>query len=116
MLFLEEDWDNNGAIKIDERTWSAMANFLITYAKTILYNYEVAIATPDINAGVDGSIDLCWKLKNIRLLINIKPFGCDIFANYYGDWYENKQNIKGPILNDEIEIIEHLAFWMRKLV
>lgn len=113
LLELEEDWDGNEAEKIDPTVWSNAVVFLITYSKYILDNFSTIIKSPEINPCRNGSIDLAWRTKNARLLINIKPNGSPVLASYYGDMYDNKQAIKNPI--EDNSIIEHLAFWMKNL-
>lgn len=110
---LEEDWNGDNAEKVAKETWGRAAVFLIKYAQHILENFGIAIKSPEINPCRNGSIDLAWRTKNARLLINVKPTNSPVLASYYGDLYNNKQAIKNPIEDDTI--VEHLAFWMKNL-
>ena len=113
ILEMPEDWDQLGAVKIEEETWNAAANFLVDYSIYILDNFSSIIQAPEINPCADGSIDLVWRTKSARLLLNIKPAGSKIFASYYGDLFGNKQAIKNII--ESYALIEHLAFWMKNI-
>jgi hypothetical protein len=113
ILELNEDWDSLNAKKIEETEWVKASQLLINYAKFVLDNFSVIIQAPEINPCLNGTIDLSWRTKKARLLINIKTSENKIFASYYGDLYNDEQPIKNVMLNDTI--IEHLAFWMKNL-
>lgn len=50
---------------------------------------------PTIGPGPAGSVDLFWKRRSWKLLVNI-PSPHDALANFYGDDY-GKQKVKGTI-------------------
>ncbi len=113
ILELEEDWNGDNAERILPETWRKAAVFLMNYSKYILENFSTIIKSPEINPCMNGSIDLVWRTKAARLLINVKPAGNPIIASYYGDLYNNRQAIKSTI--EDETVIEHLAFWMKNL-
>jgi len=110
---LPEDWDTFGALQINVKTWEKMSHFLIDYSLYVFNNYNATIQMPAINPCPNGSIDLVWRTKKVRLLVNIKPYNSKIIGSYYGDLFENKQAIKHIIETDAI--VEHFAFWMKNL-
>lgn len=98
LLKLEEDWDSDGALGINELVYYRAIKLLVTYSKSILKNFEIAIKSPDISAGRDGSIDLNWKNENSGMLITILNTP-DFNIHYYGDDGNNNTVIKGFLTN-----------------
>ena len=84
MLELEEDWDDEGGMPIDEVTFERASDFLLGYAEWLLDNKNVVIQTPEISPGPENSIDIHWRLENYRMLINI-PSNPQKQAGFYGD-------------------------------
>jgi hypothetical protein len=114
ILDLDEDWNNNNAKRIEETTWNNAVIFLIEYSKYILNEFGCIIKSPEINPSSNGSIDLVWRTKNARLLINFKPTNNQVMCSYYGDLFNDLQPIKGVIADRTIQ--KHLAFWMKNLI
>lgn len=113
LLSLEDNWHEEGADCITNDTWKNAVIFLINYSKFIFNNYGVSIKAPEISPCRNGSIDLAWRTKNARLLLNIKRPNGPVFGSYYGDKYNNKDAIKNPIENNDVD--DNLAFWMKNL-
>jgi hypothetical protein len=113
ILDLQEGWDDNRARKISSEIWTTSAKFLLRYAEFVKKNLETIIEPPEINPCINGSIDLSWRTKGARLLINIRREGNDLLAFYYGDKY-NKEAIKGAVSTIGVE--SHLGIWMKNLV
>lgn len=112
ILDLEYDWDDEGASQIPKEVWQNAVKFLINYSKK-LHELDVNIEAPDIEACRDGSIDLSWRTPMARMLINIKMENGKVYAEYYGDLFNNEKSIKGTIPVPEIE--DHLLYWMKNL-
>lgn len=115
ILTLEENWDDNGALRIDKQTWITACKAIIEYSKDILSNHMIAIPLPDMNPCPDGSIDLVWRKPNLRLLINIKPPSSKIAASGYGDLMDNEQPIKIVIPKNKPLVIDHVSYWMKNI-
>lgn len=113
ILALDDDWDNNNGLKIEFETWASAVELIIVYASFILDNFNTPIIAPEINPVGNGSVDIVWRTKEARLLMNVKPPRSPVIASYYGDLYNNGQEIRNVIKDDSI--VEHLAFWMKNL-
>lgn len=113
ILELEENWDDEGAKKIQEPVFIEAVSFLLNYSDFIYKNFGVIISTPEINPCIDGSIDLSFRSQNARLLINIQKENERSNAIFYGDLYDNKIPIKGNVPTEGV--FEHLAHWMKHL-
>lgn len=112
LLHLKDDWDDDGAITINALTFNRAIQILVIYAENVLNVHDVAIKSPFISAGRDGSIDLDWKSANSEMLITILNT-VDQNLHYYGDNGDNNTVIKGVLNN--MKINEDLSHWMRKL-
>lgn len=113
ILELELDWDGFNAAPINNETWILAVTFLINYSKFILDKFDTVILSPEINPCKNGTLDLTWKTKRARFLLNIKAPHNPVFASYYGDLLNNQQPIKSSLSDNSI--IEYLAFWMKNL-
>lgn len=77
----QENWDDDGALAINEKAYSRSIEFLMRLINKIGNN----IQKPMISLCNDGSIDICWREeKIIRLLVNV---GENKFC-WYGDNYD----------------------------
>jgi hypothetical protein len=110
ILALKENWDDNGAYKIQKNVFTTAQSLLEKYALFIANDLETIITAPDISPVKDGSIDLEWRTPHARMLVNVKPNGK---IAYYGDNYNDLNSIKGKIGVDPIQ--KFLAVWMTKL-
>jgi len=113
ILELEENWDDEGAKKVQESIFIEAVKFLLNYSNFIYKNFDIIISTPEINPCIDGSIDLSFRNQNARLLINIQEENEKLNAVFYGDLYDNKIPIKGNVPTKGV--FEHLAHWMKNL-
>jgi len=93
ILDLEDDWDDEGSPAYDKTTWIRAIKFIYNYTKKVYDEYGIKIGAPKISQGPEGSIDILWKKKSYRLLINI-PQDHKKPASYYGDDY-NDEHVKG---------------------
>lgn len=114
ILNLPFDWNDEGALTIDETTFNNSTSFLKQYVNFISNYLNTEIKLPEINPCPDGSIDLEWHTDNAQLLINIRQDKEGNYtAFYYGDRHNNKMQIKGSTPVNEFS--EHLAVWMKYL-
>lgn len=88
ILFLEDNWDDDGSERYEEATWSASVKFLLDYAKTLYQDFNVEISAPKIYPGPKGSIDIMWEVEKYRLVVNINKNGED--AMFYADNYKDQ--------------------------
>jgi hypothetical protein len=88
-------WDGENALPITNEIDTKAIDFI----KANCVNHML----PDINPCCDNTIDLSWRTENVRLLINIASDK----ISYYGDLYNDVDQIKGKDLN-------HLINWMNK--
>ncbi len=110
LLDLEFDWDEAGALPIDEPTWRRAASFLSRHALWVWDTYGTSIDPPDITPGPDASIDVHWDSAACEMLINI-PADPNAMAGFYGDDRGNI-SIKGKF--DPRHVNEGLLQWLTK--
>lgn len=110
---LPDNWNEEGAKAISTELFDNAVNFLRTYNKFLGTTYKVSLPAPEINPCPDGSIDLSWRSKHARMLINIRIHDNIPHAFFYGDRYNNKMPVKGntPVA----DFSEGLAAWMKSL-
>jgi hypothetical protein len=91
ILALQDNWDGEEAKPITESTFTRAANLLIQTARAIYHLMGTRIPVPVISPCADGSIDLYWKHKSFKLLVNVQP------AEAQSDFYGESENgfIKG---------------------
>lgn len=90
ILLLEDDWDSEGSEKYAEHTWVESIKFLINYAKTLYFDFNISIDAPKIYEGPKGSIDIIWEVEKYRLVINVNKNGED--ALFYSDNYKDQRS------------------------
>jgi len=98
LLLLENDWDEAGAVRIEEGTLVQAIKFLIRYAEWVDERTSIIIKSPIIGPLADGSIDLYWTHEKVDFVINI-PADPNKIASFYGDnqeglYIEGKFNIE----------------------
>lgn len=98
LLLLENDWDEAGAVKIEEDTLIQAIKFLIRYAEWVDEKTSIIIKSPIIGPLSDGSIDLYWTHEKVDFVINIPTYP-NMIASFYGDnqeglYIEGKFNIE----------------------
>lgn len=109
----DSGWDENGPSKgIKKELWKASIDFVNTYTAYIYSMYKIIILTPEIDACVDGTIDLAWKTSTARLLINVKELCGNYIVSYYRDNFTEFSKSKGnEIISDTVA--EDFAVWMK---
>lgn len=110
ILALQSGWDDDNALEIAPQIWDKAIKFLSDYSLHLYKSYYIKIQAPDINPCRNGSIDLSWRTKNARLLINIDNKD---LASYYGDNYNYINGIEGFVQFNQVQ--EFLATWMKFL-
>lgn len=95
ILDLREDWDDDGASAIAERTWERATGFLKRQAERLWSEASRLLPVPGILPVPNGSIDLHWETDEYELLINI-PNDPNKPASFYGDNYGEIQ-IRGTL-------------------
>lgn len=109
ILSLEDNWDGEGALKIDKNAWLRAANFLDVYAKRLYEMESAVLEEPFISPVPNGSVDVVWENNNVRLLLNFKVDSET--AGYYGDFYSDNNTFKGIIPTFGIE--DHFVSWLK---
>jgi hypothetical protein len=99
LLQLSEDWDDEGALPIERRTWEQATEALRSIATAMHRKTGSVIPEPTIGPCADGSIDLFWETGAFKLLINIKPDAAE--SDYYGETTKGHV-IKGPFETSEV--------------
>ena len=84
MLDLSENWDDEGAKKIDPSVLKFAHEFTLDVARWALYKFGFAVPAPRFGPVPDGGVNIYWKNSAYSLLINISPESCPI-ANFYGE-------------------------------
>lgn len=107
-----KDWDDEGAKPIENELYLKVVKFLGDYSIHLFKN-SCIIDFPEINPLVDGSIDLSWRSKQARLLINFKTVADGIIVKYYGDLYKAMSDISGSINIERLDF--PLIEWMKQL-
>ena len=88
ILQLEDDWDDAGGEKYEEKTWIKAMSFLMHYAKILFDDFNIIINSPKIYHGPKGSIDIIWEPSAYRLVINIPKE--EHKALFYADNYKDQ--------------------------
>jgi hypothetical protein len=110
LLELQDDWDEEGSLAIEEAVWRRAANFLTRYARFVWSRFGKKLDAPDITPGPDGSIDLHWNQNEYEMLVNIRR-DPTAMAGFYGDDRGNI-SIKGTFDPDSLN--EGLILWLKK--
>jgi hypothetical protein len=100
MLSWEDDWDDEGSLRIEEATWKMATEFLERHAKLLLKR-GVTLPTPRILPGPNGSVDLHWETARRELLINV-PSNSTV-AGFYGE-AAGKNSMKGKVELDSSDL------------
>jgi hypothetical protein len=92
ILELGDNWDGEGSRGYAFETWRRATEFLRDFALGAAAGGH-SLEAPTIGHAHDGSIDLLWRTKTYRLLINV-PAGDGFIATFYGDDYGD-ESIEG---------------------
>ena len=96
MMQLPDNWDDEGALQIQEQTWSSAVNLLRKAARSLYETSRQSLPAPRINPCADGSIDLYWKTDAFTLLISVKKDE-GVTPDFYGERTANQQDVRGPL-------------------
>ena len=109
LLALPDNWDDEGAKRISNATWELATGFLRRSADRFFRRFGEDLPGPKIGPCADGSIDILWRGKDFKLLVNIQP-GESGNSDFYG---ENARGLKlkGTFSQDDTELtfLEWLA-------
>jgi len=111
ILNLEDNWDGEGSIGYNKKTWKKMVNFLDQIASNYYLRTQFLLSSPFINPGSKGDIDLHWKNKKFELFLSIPQSDEDPIV-YYGDDYKMNA-IEGSF---ELNDYEELLSWLKKFL
>jgi hypothetical protein len=114
LLSLRDDWDENGGLSTDTKTFEHATNFLMRY-NDALSNLDHTLEKPFIDITVNGGISLKWENKEAQFYILFNK-GAKDYAYYYGE-SSNEQKpdkIKSGINLYSNEIDEFLLVWFKK--
>lgn len=106
------DWDDDGALPTNDKTFGQASHFLMDYVLHIFKNHKTVLQTPYIDVLRDGSVSVHWETQKGKLLIIFKREPKDL-AYYYAESLVNNIPFKSAIKIGE-EIDELLALWMEK--
>jgi len=73
MLVLQDNWNGEGALRIQKSTWDIAVSFLTRTIKSVYKRRSGNVLIPKMSACADGTIDLFWNEAEFRLLANIRP-------------------------------------------
>jgi len=96
MLSLEDNWDGEGSPAYSVGTFIRATLYLLQSAIGFRLTYGMAMPTPKIRKGPEGSIDLHWRTLTRELLINI-PTDSGELADYYGDDGADGNPVRGSL-------------------
>ena len=106
------DWDDDGALPTDDKTFGQASHFVLDYVQHIFKNHKTVLQTPYIDVLRDGSVSVHWETQKGKLLIIFKRETKNL-AYYYAERLVNNIPFKSAIKIGE-EIDEFLALWMEK--
>jgi hypothetical protein len=89
---LPQDWDDEGALRIDLDTINRVTSYL-KIVSLQLASSGVELPAPTVSPCADGSIDLYWNQPKFRFLMNFKAG--DQASDFYGESNSGLQ-VKGP--------------------
>lgn len=81
---LADNWDEQGAKKLEENVYINAVKFLVNYSNYIFTKFQTIIQSPEMGLCPDGSIDISWVTESCRLLVNIKERDGNIYGLFYG--------------------------------
>jgi|GEM_PF-1420380 hypothetical protein len=112
ILNYSDDWDDEGALATDSRTFEKAASFVIDYAVYVYKHFSTVLSVPYIDILRDGSVSVHWENgENTQLLIIFKKEADDL-AYYYAEQSDRKIPFKSAIVPGE-PVDETLALWMK---
>lgn len=82
LLDLPDNWDNESASRPDRHAWERAVAYLRQIERTSVGLLDVTLPAPRITPGPAGSIDVFWRHRGTRILLNF-PVG-DAAPNFFG--------------------------------
>lgn len=111
ILNYTDNWDDEGAIATDFKTFEQAASFVVDYAKYVYAQFKTVLCAPNIDILRDGSVSVHWETeKSTQLLIIFKKDN-DELAFYYAEQSDRKIPLKSAIVPGD-PVDEILALWM----
>jgi len=111
ILKLKENWDEEGALPTDKKTFLNAIRFIIKYSSYLLESKEKTVLDyPDISILRDGAIAVNWETKNASFTIIFEKDDKDV--SYY---YAKEKNSFIPLrygVNIKGDIDKTTAIWM----
>ena len=116
ILNLKENWDDEGALPVDEELYYKSLYILKKYYRFSDHSSEIKL--PQISLCRDGSIDLYWNdlQWSNSLLVNVSKKDNKFDICYYGDKIIN--NIISDVIRGNIEenqLSYHILIWIKHL-
>ncbi len=91
ILSLKDNWDGEGALKIEDATWKRAEEFALEHG-------PVFVSPPTFGPGADGSIDIHWRnARSYDFVVNI-PATDEKPIDYYGE------NVGGSVVRGQCDI------------
>ena len=108
---LQDNWDEDGALKIKEEALYNSILFVFDNAKYLYLHFNLLVIQPEFSPCPDGSIDVLWKSEKGRILFNFRNNLLDE-VHFYGDNYTDNFQFKGNFKYKK-EIIDYLAVFLK---
>jgi hypothetical protein len=99
LLSLSDDWDGEGALKIQQQTVDRALMILRGALEAVDFGSLPQLLKPDITPLSNGSVDVYWKSDTFTLLINV-PAGDSDTAEFYGSNLGTGYDLRGRIHMD----------------
>jgi hypothetical protein len=96
---LPDDWDGEGALKIEQDTVDRVLKVLRGALESADLQTVHKLANPNITPLSNGSVDIYWKSDTFTLLINV-PAGDSDSAEFYGSNLGTGYDLRGRIHMD----------------
>lgn len=106
------DWDEEGAIPTDAKTFGKAASFVKDYTLYLFRRYGIALTPPYIDILRDGAVSVHWETSKTQFLIIFKKENHEL-AYYFAERKDNKVPFKSAIEPGK-PVDEFLALWMKK--
>jgi hypothetical protein len=100
LLQLADNWDDEGAVRISEKTRAYVIEIFRSVLASISYDLLPQVLEPKITPLSSGSVDLYWKTPTFTLLINI-PANDGEHAEFYGSNLGTGYDLRGRIRMDD---------------
>jgi len=109
-LFVQENWDDEGAKAYSKLTWINAINLIVNLSETFLKK-GIILPTPEIEPGASGSIDIIWTAEQYELCICIPEESQDYMFTYRqlrASAGASDNGVNGTEALNNIDILEYL--------